>query len=130
MKQEKNQLKIGIVLSYMNMAVGNLIPIFYTPIMLALLGQSEYGLYKLSGSVTSYLSLISMGLGSAITRYLIKAREEEGEEAEERMLGLFSAVFHVIAAVTILVGAVLVMSLPCSACSDIRRSADLSTPQT
>lgn len=112
MKQEKSQLKIGIVLSYVNMAVGNLIPIFYTPIMLALLGQSEYGLYKLSGSVTSYLSLISMGLGSAITRYLIKAREEEGKEAEERMLGLFSAVFHVIAAVTILVGAVLVMNLP------------------
>lgn len=71
MAQEKSQLKIGIVLNYVNMILGNLIPIFYTPIMLTLLGQSEYGLYKLASSVTSYLSLISMGLGSAITRYLI-----------------------------------------------------------
>lgn len=68
MAQEKSQLKVGIVLNYVNMILGNLIPIFYTPVMLTLLGQSEYGLYKLASSVTSYLSLISMGLGSAITR--------------------------------------------------------------
>ena len=51
MKQEKNQLKIGIILNYINMAVGTIIPIIYTPIMLQLLGENEYGLYKLSGSV-------------------------------------------------------------------------------
>ena len=82
MAKEKSQLRVGIVLNYVNMILGNLIPIFYTPIMLSLLGQSEYGLYKLASSVTSYLSLISMGLGSAITRYLIKSREEEGKLAE------------------------------------------------
>lgn len=62
MKREQDQLKIGVILNYINMGVGNIIPIFYTPIMLNLLGQSEYGLYKLSSSVTSYLSLISMEL--------------------------------------------------------------------
>ena len=87
MTQQKSQLKIGILLNYVNMILGNLIPIFYTPIMLSLLGQSEYGLYKLSSSVTSYLSLISLGIGAAITRYLIKAREEEGKDAEERRVG-------------------------------------------
>ena len=43
MQKEKSQLKIGIVLNYLNMAMGTLIPIFYTPIMLQLLGQNEYG---------------------------------------------------------------------------------------
>ena len=90
MKKEKNQLRIGVILSYVNLILGNLIPVFYTPIMLSLLGQSEYGLYKLASNVTSYLSLISLGLGTAITRYLIKAREEEGKEAEEKILGLFT----------------------------------------
>ena len=51
MKQEKSQLKIGIVLNYLNMFLGNLIPIFYTPIMLELLGQSEYGLYNTVSSI-------------------------------------------------------------------------------
>lgn len=112
MAQEKSQLKIGIVLNYVNMILGNLIPIFYTPIMLSLLGQSEYGLYKLASSVTSYLSLISMGLGSAITRYLIKSREEEGKEAEERMFGLFDVIFNGIAVATLIVGTLLTMGLP------------------
>lgn len=111
MKQENGQLRAGIILNYINMGLGNLIPIFYTPIMLSLLGQSEYGLYKLASSVTSYLSLISMGLGSAITRYLIKAREEEGKEAEERMLGLFSVIFYVIAVAALVIGISLTLNL-------------------
>lgn len=111
MTQQKSQLKIGILLNYVNMILGNLIPIFYTPVMLSLLGQSEYGLYKLSSSVTSYLSLISLGIGSAVTRYLIKAREEEGSEAEERVLGLFMVIFQIIAIAAMVVGTVLTLNL-------------------
>ena len=111
MDQKKSQLKIGIVLNYINIILGNLIPVFYTPIMLSLLGQEEYGLYKLSSSVTSYLSLISLGIGSAVVRYLIKAREEEGKEAEERVLGLFVIIFHVISAAALLIGTVLAFNL-------------------
>lgn len=111
MKKEKNQLKIGILLSYVNLGIGNLIPIFYTPVMLDLLGQAEYGLYKLSSSVTSYLSLISLGIGSAVSRYLIKAWTEQGQEAEENTLGLFNIIFQIIAAVTFLVGFVLISQL-------------------
>lgn len=111
MQREKNQLKIGVILNYLNMGIGSLIPIFYTPIMLQLLGQSEYGLYKLASSVTSYLGLISMGLGSAVSRYLIKARTEEGKDAEEKTLGLFMAIFQIIALVSFVVGVILTLCL-------------------
>lgn len=111
MEQGKSQLKTGIILNYINLILGNLIPIFYTPVMLSLLGQNEYGLYKLSGSITSYLSLISLGIGSAITRYLIKAREEEGKDAEQRMLGLFMIIFQIIAVLSLVVGSVLTLNL-------------------
>ncbi len=108
---KKNQLRIGVFLSYVNLGLGNLIPIFYTPIMLSLLGQSEYGLYKLASSVTSYLSLVSLGLGSAITRYLIKSREEDGKEAEQKMLGLFTRIFQLISIVSFIIGTVLTLML-------------------
>lgn len=107
----KNQLKKGIVLNYINIGLGNLIPIFYTPIMLALLGQSEYGLYKLSSSVTSYLSLISLGIGSAVTRYLIKFRIEQGQEGEEKIMGLFMVVFQIIAIAAFIIGMILAFNL-------------------
>ena len=41
-----NQIKIGSLLSYLQMFLGGVISILYTPIMLKLLGQSEYGLYN------------------------------------------------------------------------------------
>ena len=65
------QIKLGMILSYINLGIGNLIPFFYTPIMLELLGQSEYGLYKIAGSTTSYLSLMAFGIGSAVSRFII-----------------------------------------------------------
>lgn len=106
-----NQLKTGIILNYVNLAISSLIPFLYTPIMLSLLGQQEYGLYKLSGSITSYLSLISLGLGAAITRYLIKARTESGIEEERKILGLFIIIFNVIAIITILGGIILSINI-------------------
>lgn len=112
MKKEGSQLKAGIILNYINIILGNLIPIFYTPIMLRLLGQSEYGLYKLATNVTSYLTLISFGIGTAVTRYLIKANTEKGKEEEEKYFALFINVFRVIALITLIVGIGLVLLLP------------------
>ena len=64
-----NQLKIGVMLSYVSIIAQNIISIVYTPVMLRLLGQSEYGLYQLVYSVVSYLGLLSFGFGSAYVRF-------------------------------------------------------------
>lgn len=111
MRQEKSQLKIGVILSYINLAIGNLIPFFYTPIMLELLGQSEYGLYKIACSTTSYLSLMAFGIGSAVSRFIIKARTQEGKESEQRMFGLFNLLFQAIALLTLIAGGLITWKL-------------------
>lgn len=112
MNEQKSQLKVGLLLNYVNLLLSSLIPLFYTPIMLRILGQEEYGLYKLSGSITSYLSLIAFGLGAAITRYLIKARIEVGEQEECKVFGLFVRIFKVIALLTLIVGVGLALIAP------------------
>lgn len=106
-----NQIKIGMILSYINIAIGNLIPLFYTPIMLDLLGQSEYGLYKIASSTSSYLSLLTFGIGSAVSRYLIKAKVEGGKSLEEKTFGLFNLIFQIISILTLLVGGIIVLCL-------------------
>lgn len=107
----KSQLRVGAVMSYINMALGSLIPMFYTPVMLNLLGQSEYGLFKLASTVTSYLGLISFGIGSAVVRYLVKYRAEGDKDGEERMFGLFNIIFLVISAITLVVGVVIAFNV-------------------
>ena len=65
----KNQLKAGVVLSYITTAVSIVIQLVYMPVMIRLLGQSEYGLYSLVSSVVSYLSLFSLGFSGAYVRF-------------------------------------------------------------
>ena len=89
MLNKSNQLRAGVVLSYVNLLIGTLIPFFYTPVVLKLLGQAEYGLYSLAGSVIHYLSLLSFGFGNTITRYLSKYRAEGDLESERRTFGFF-----------------------------------------
>lgn len=92
-----NQLRAGVIMTYVNIGLGSLIPFVYTPIMLRLLGQSEYGLYSLANSVVGYLSLLSFGLGSTIIRYVAKYRAEGNKEQEEKVIGLFIAMYSVLA---------------------------------
>ncbi|NFO13457.1 hypothetical protein FDB34_04370 [Clostridium botulinum] len=84
-----NQLKAGAILSYISLGLTNIIAIIYTPIMLRLLGQSEYGLYNLSNSIIGYLGVLDFGLGNAIVRYTAKYRAEEDKDGESNLNGLF-----------------------------------------
>jgi len=103
-----NQLKIGVVLSYVSMIVQNIIAIVYTPVMLRLLGQSEYGLYQLVYSVVSYLGLLSFGFGSAYVRFYSRYKVKDDQEGIAKLNGMFMIVFTIIAIIALLAGGVLV----------------------
>ena len=105
--KETNQLKAGVILSYLNLSIGMVVPLLYTPIMLRLMGQAEYGLYQLSNTITGYLSLLSLGMGNAILRYLMKYHAAGDRDMFCRTAGLFQAVYGIIAGLTVLVGVVL-----------------------
>ena len=101
-----NQLRIGVVLSYVNLGISCIIPFLYTPIMLHILGQAEYGLYSLANSVISYLTLLSFGFGSTIIRYISKYRAEENKEAVNRTFGFFLLLYVFLGILVFVVGLV------------------------
>lgn len=108
---KNNQLKIGVILSYINMLVHNIIGILYTPVMLRLLGKSEYGLYQLVYSVVSYLGLLSFGFGSAYVRFYSRYKVKNDEDGIARLNGMFITIFLIIALITILAGSILVFNV-------------------
>lgn len=69
MQKKVNQLKMGAILSYLSIVIQSLCAIIYTPVMLRLLGQNEYGLYQLGSSAVSYLSLLSFGFNSSYVKF-------------------------------------------------------------
>ena len=101
---EKSQLRSGVLLSYVNLIISSIIPFIYTPVMLRMLGQAEYGLYSLSASTVSYLSLLGFGFGSTIIRYVAKYRAEENKEAEEKVFGFFLLLYCALAALVMVCG--------------------------
>lgn len=107
-----NQKKVGVLLSYVNLAISTIIPLFYTPIMLAILGQSEYGLYSLSNSVISYLSLLQFGMGSAVIRYIAKYRATDEKEKANQITGLFTIIYIFFAVLVLFVGCIFTLLSP------------------
>ncbi len=100
----KSELKAGVVLSYANLLIGNLIPFLYTPLMLSILGTEEYGIFGLANSVMGYIGLLNFGIGSAVVRYISKYRAQGDQEEEERVTGLFISIYSVIALLILAAG--------------------------
>lgn len=105
---KKNELKSGAVLSYLSLFLGTFIQILYTPIMLRLLGQSEYGLYTLANSVIGYLGVLDFGLGNAIIRYTAKYRALNDKDGEYNLNGMLVIVYSIIAFLVVAAGVVIV----------------------
>ncbi|MED3939486.1 lipopolysaccharide biosynthesis protein [Priestia megaterium] len=106
-----NQLKIGAILSYLSLILGTVTSIAYTPVMLRLLGQSEYGLYSLANSVIGYLGVLNFGFGIAITRYTAKYKAMNDKEGEYNLNGMFIIVYSIIAFIIVIAGSVLVLNV-------------------
>lgn len=106
-----NQLKAGAMLSYIYLAITNVISIIYTPVMLRLLGQSQYGLYNLSNSIIGYLGVLDFGLGNAIVRYTAKYRAQDNKDGQSNLNGLFIITYCLIALIVVFAGAILVLNI-------------------
>lgn len=102
-----SQLKTGAILSYVSILIAMLIALLYTPIMIRLLGQSEYGLYAMIGSVSAYLSIMDLGLGNAIVRYVARNRVTGDKESEARLNGMFLLLYSIIGVLTVVIGVIL-----------------------
>ena len=99
-----NQLKAGIILNYLFIFINLIVGLLYTPYMLGMMGQSEYGLYSLVASVIAYLTILDLGLGNALIRYTAKFRSEGREREQQEMFGMFLMLYIGIGIVASLIG--------------------------
>lgn len=99
-----NQLKAGAALNYVSIVLYTLVGLLYTPYILRMMGQSEYGLYSLVASVIAYLTVLDCGLGNAIIRYTAKYRAENKIKEQYEMFGTFLILYLAIGAIALSVG--------------------------
>ncbi|MCR5142751.1 MAG: oligosaccharide flippase family protein [Ruminococcus sp.] len=100
----KNQIKLGSILSYLQMTLSVIIQIVYTPVMIRLLGKNEYGLYQTVSSTISMLSILSLGFNSGYIRYYAIYKKENKKTTISKLNGLFLLIFAIIGFVGLVCG--------------------------
>lgn len=106
-----NQLKVGAALNYVSICLNMVVGLLYTPYMLRMLGQSEYGLYSLAASIIAYLTVLDLGFGNAIVRYTAKFRAEGKQREQEEMFGMFFILYIGIGVIAMIAGSVLSLNV-------------------
>lgn len=101
---ESKERKAGIILSYISLIATTLIQLIYTPFLIKMMGQSEYGLYSLVYSVIGYLTVLDLGFGNAIIVYTTRYRTQEKYNEEKKLYGMFRIVFTIIGIIAFSLG--------------------------
>lgn len=106
-----SQRKVAVIVTYATQAVKILSVAFYTPVMLRILGQSEFGTYQLASSVVSYLGLFSLGFGSSYTRFYMRYAVKGDYEGIAALNGMFLMIFTILAFLAGLCGCVMIHNI-------------------
>lgn len=83
------EIKMGAILSYLTIGCTMISSLLFTPFMISLLGQEEFGLYSLMIVLVGYLSILDLGLGNAIVRYIARNRAIADKALEASLNGFF-----------------------------------------
>ena len=105
----KKEIKTGAILGYINMIANLLVSFLYTPFLLRNLGQSEFGLYSLVASVIGYLSVLDMGFGNAMIRFVSRLKAKSLSD-EDKINGLFLFLYSIIGIISLIIGFILVIN--------------------
>ena len=78
---------LNVMMNWVAMAVGMVVPFFLTPFVIRHLGLTAYGIWILAVSTVSYLGVLDMGLRSAVIRFVSKAEAQGKPEDATRVIG-------------------------------------------
>lgn len=107
-----NERKRGAILSYLSIILSTVVQLVYTPLLIRMLGQSEYGLYSLVSSVIGYLTVLDLGFGNAIVVFTAKYRANKEYKKEKKLHGMFLVIFCIIGLIAGLLGLLLYFNIP------------------
>ncbi|MBQ3235625.1 MAG: oligosaccharide flippase family protein, partial [Clostridia bacterium] len=94
-KSSNWQIKAGAIMSYVVLAINILAGFIYTPWMLSVIGESNYGLYTLATSLIS-LFMMDFGISAATARFVARYRAQGETEKINKFLGIVYKLYIII----------------------------------
>lgn len=106
-----SQIRVGILLTYIQILLVMVVNIITTPIMTKYLGQAEFGLYNTISSTVAMFSILSLGFSSSYIKFFSIYKEENDQESIKKLNGMFLLVFVTIAVISLIIGIYLTFNL-------------------
>ena len=90
-----NKRRAGAVASYVYSIAQVLVNLIYVPLLLDGIGQSEYGVYQMVGSLIAYLSIINSTFSAGATRFYCMYYALGDENGMANTLGILKRIYRV-----------------------------------
>lgn len=76
----KSEVKWGALLSYVLIGLNSIYGLIIMPFVLGAIGESEYGVYKTIGAMTATISVMELGLGGTMQKYIAQFRAQKEDK--------------------------------------------------
>lgn len=107
----RNEVKYGALLSYVLIIINSLYGLVITPYILSTIGESEYGVYKTIGALTASISVLELGIGGTLQRYIAKFNAQKDTESCRNFSAMGMLQAGVLSAAMLIVGIALFFTI-------------------
>lgn len=106
MKLTKNKLDIALatILSFSSIGVGIIATLFYTPFLLDVVGDNQYGINSFVTSLTSWLTVITIGIANSFVRFSAKVSHEDPINGQKEVNTAFLVILSITALISAMIG--------------------------
>ncbi|MBQ9228563.1 MAG: lipopolysaccharide biosynthesis protein [Eubacterium sp.] len=113
MKQltDAQQRKLGVILSYTHIILQVVVGMLYTPFMVEMIAENEYGLYTTISQTAEMLGLFNMGFSASYIRFYTKFKKNEEYKRIDSFNALFFTAFAILAAAVFITGIIISFNL-------------------
>lgn len=99
-----SQRKTGAVLGYANIVVKNVVNLLYTPMLLAFVGQGDYGVFQTANNFIVSLQLLTFGFSGAYVRFYMQRATKGDEKGIRKLNGMYLLLYLGICAAAVVFG--------------------------
>lgn len=100
------ELRLGVILSYLLIAINILSGFLLVPFIIKGIGQSNYGLYTAASSLIT-MFIVDLGLGTAVTKFVSKYRVTSNQEEINKVTSVVFICFLFLALILLVIFGIL-----------------------
>lgn len=100
--------RTGVLVSYLYTIAQVVVNLIYVPLLLSIIGRTEYGLYQTVGAIMSYLISVNSILSAGISRFYCMYKAKNDDKMMESTLSIAKRLYWGVSAVAVLVVVLLI----------------------